>query len=250
MAIICGPQCKLRLRKHIKDFYQIHTYSSCQCSSGSWSSSQPMRNKPSDYNLDKPIILGEFAAVCSGLFISILFQLFIQYNFRLSLNSHFRQKLDRRNVPLFLWEAIWWSLGMANVWWRSRSLQRWENKNHERNCRAQKSKRSWKYFHKTLTEIQNLFNDWNEFYFLQKPTLTTYKPIPVAYWPDGKDGVTIALFSLPKFHTSVSRELNYRYIYHCITLVSLHKPPIRWNSTNNQSIISNNDWPMYISSFA
>ena len=25
-----------------------------------------MRNRPSDYNLDKPIILGEFAAACSG----------------------------------------------------------------------------------------------------------------------------------------------------------------------------------------
>lgn len=48
------------------DFYQIHTYSNCQCSSGSWTSSQPMRNSPSDYNLDKPIILGEFSAVCSG----------------------------------------------------------------------------------------------------------------------------------------------------------------------------------------
>ena len=47
-----------------------------------------------------------------------------------------------------------------------------------------------------------------EIHFLQKPTLTTYKPIPVAKLPDGKVGLTITLFSVPKFHTSVSRGLN------------------------------------------
>ena len=54
------------LLEEIDIHYQIHTYSNCQCSSGSWTSSQPMRNSPSDYNLDKPIIIGEFSAVCSG----------------------------------------------------------------------------------------------------------------------------------------------------------------------------------------
>lgn len=53
-------------RDGVLDFYQIHTYSSCQCPRGSWSTSQPMENKPSDYNLDKPIVLGEFASCCSG----------------------------------------------------------------------------------------------------------------------------------------------------------------------------------------
>ena len=179
-----------------------------------------MRNKPSDYNLDKPIVLGEFAAVCSGLFISMTRILGFSV-----LNLFLRQKLHRRNVPLFLWEAIWWSLGMANVWWRPRSLQRWKNKNHERNCSPQKSKRSWQHFYKTLTEL----NSSNEIYFLQKPTLTTYKPIPVAKSPDGKVGLTITLFSVPKFHTSVSRGLKYRYISAHIwnsNLLSDEIPPI------------------------
>lgn len=48
------------------DFYQIHTYSSCQCSSGTWKSSQPMSNKKSSYQLDKPLIIGEFSSVCSA----------------------------------------------------------------------------------------------------------------------------------------------------------------------------------------
>ena len=48
------------------DFYQIHTYSSCQCPTGSSKSSRPMRNRPDGYSLDKPIIIGEYAAACSA----------------------------------------------------------------------------------------------------------------------------------------------------------------------------------------
>jgi len=43
------------------DFYQIHTYAW----NGKFESSAPMNKKASDYGLDKPLVIGEFASVCS-----------------------------------------------------------------------------------------------------------------------------------------------------------------------------------------
>ena len=48
------------------DFYQIHTYSSCQCGTGSWRDEQPMENTKAGYRMDKPLIIGEFSAACSA----------------------------------------------------------------------------------------------------------------------------------------------------------------------------------------
>ena len=57
------------------DFYQIHTYSGCQCNTGSWTSEQPMSNTKEDYGLDKPLIIGEFSASCSaGNSVSSMYQ--------------------------------------------------------------------------------------------------------------------------------------------------------------------------------
>jgi len=39
----------------ILDFYQIHTYNTCQCSGGPWEVSSPLVNKPENYNIHKPI---------------------------------------------------------------------------------------------------------------------------------------------------------------------------------------------------
>jgi mannan endo-1,4-beta-mannosidase len=44
------------------DFYQIHTYSW----EGRWSDHSPFRIAASDYRLDKPLIIGEFASSCSA----------------------------------------------------------------------------------------------------------------------------------------------------------------------------------------
>jgi mannan endo-1,4-beta-mannosidase len=43
------------------NFYQIHTYSY----QGSWGTNAPFNHNAADYNLDKPLIIGEFASVCA-----------------------------------------------------------------------------------------------------------------------------------------------------------------------------------------
>nr|XP_053640001.1 mannan endo-1,4-beta-mannosidase-like [Cherax quadricarinatus] len=44
------------------DYYQMHTYDW----SGSWSPGAPFTVSASDYNLNKPIVIGEFASVCAA----------------------------------------------------------------------------------------------------------------------------------------------------------------------------------------
>ena len=71
-------------------------------------------------------------------------------------------------------------------------------------------------------------------YFLQNPTFTTYKAMPVEYWPNGKVGLILTPFSVPKFHTSVSKELKYNRFIRIImklypvetNLLSAENPPI------------------------
>ncbi|XP_045603003.1 mannan endo-1,4-beta-mannosidase [Procambarus clarkii] len=44
------------------DFYQMHTYDW----QGAWITGDPFTVLPSDYNLDKPILIGEFSSACSA----------------------------------------------------------------------------------------------------------------------------------------------------------------------------------------
>ena len=79
------------------DFYQIHTYSSCQCDTGSWRDEQPMKKTKDAYRLDKPLIIGEFSAACSARnSVSSMYQHFYEVRFsylnRL-INTDFRKTM-------------------------------------------------------------------------------------------------------------------------------------------------------------
>lgn len=44
------------------DYYQMHTYSW----EGNWNTNAPFRHHASDYQLDKPLVIGEFSSVCAA----------------------------------------------------------------------------------------------------------------------------------------------------------------------------------------
>jgi len=45
----------------VVDFYQMHTYSW----NGNWNPNAPFRRQAADYQLDKPLVIGEFSSVCA-----------------------------------------------------------------------------------------------------------------------------------------------------------------------------------------